>query len=384
MKTFFSRLPLLTLLLFTPAFAQLPPGISGAWYNPEQSGHGLSIQILDEQRALAFWFVYDMEGNPLHLYLDGRIEGRRIEATAYVNRGMRFGSFQPRDLRRGTWGTVSIELISCEHALLRWRSNWAGMGSGSTPIRRLTRISGLDCELPDQASTPALLSGVELQFPASTPAAAFASVDERGELRVLTALGGTEDSVPGPSFVGHVGWVTRATYSNDSALQFSRYGSNWTYGHPNGLVPTELEGTFSAGGGAFRLRTQNGRSFQLSLTPSPQEFVSPVSTQRVGGAWEVRMGGQIIDHHARLELTAEGSVCLRFLGGAEPGPCRLTGDLVPLAESNHFLGFELRDSEHPSQAPFTGRAWVQRGDGIERLILVGDNGPTGFGLVGRR
>ncbi len=149
MKSMPSSLVCLALLLPSLASAQLPPGISGAWYNPQQSGHGLSIEILDDKRALAFWYVYDPQGNPVHLYLDGRIEGRRIEATAYAPRGMRFGSFRREDLELPVWGEVALDFSSCDKALLQWDSDRPEYGSGSSEVQRLTRISGLDCEFSD-------------------------------------------------------------------------------------------------------------------------------------------------------------------------------------------------------------------------------------------
>ena len=49
------------------AQAALPAGLSGGWFNPQASGHGLSVQILDPERALMFWYVYDHEGKPMPL-----------------------------------------------------------------------------------------------------------------------------------------------------------------------------------------------------------------------------------------------------------------------------------------------------------------------------
>ena len=47
-----------------------PPSIradlSGSWYNPAQSGHGLMVEILDNQRVVLAWYTYDASGNPSH------------------------------------------------------------------------------------------------------------------------------------------------------------------------------------------------------------------------------------------------------------------------------------------------------------------------------
>ena len=34
-------------------------GFTGAWYDPNQSGHGLFIEVLPENRLLAYWFAFD-------------------------------------------------------------------------------------------------------------------------------------------------------------------------------------------------------------------------------------------------------------------------------------------------------------------------------------
>ena len=141
---------LLGLLPLSLAHAALPAGISGAWYNPEQPGHGLSVEILSDTSALAYWYVFDPAGNPVHLYLEGQVEGSRINATAWHSRGMRFGSFDPAEHQLRRWGTVTIDFADCNAALLGWNADGpagAGYGSGELPINRLTSIAALPCQL---------------------------------------------------------------------------------------------------------------------------------------------------------------------------------------------------------------------------------------------
>lgn len=385
MKSMPRSLACLPLLLPALTAAQLPPGISGAWYNPEQSGHGLSVEILSESKALAFWYVYDPQGNPVHLYLDGRIEGRRIEATAYAPRGMRFGSFRREDLEMPVWGEVALDFSSCDRGLLQWDSDVSGYGSGSSEIRRLTRISGLDCELTSGgAGSITLLTGIEQSAASGAKPAAYAAVDENQTLWMLTPLATLADAVPGRSFVGEPGAVTRARVRADATLEFSRYTSDWIFGRANALQPTRVEGQFDSGGGALNFSFDAGRGHSLSLAPSPQQAVAPLSGELLAGRWPVPMRGQFFDSAGELEIGTEGDLCLRVgLFELEPG-CRMQGSLRVVAANPGFVEFELQDREFPTQATYRGRAWVQRGDGVERLVLVGDNGPTGFSLIGRR
>ena len=153
-------LALVLLALGSVASAALPPSISGSWYDPAHAGHGLSIEVLDDTRAIAYWFVYDPDGRPLHLYVDGRIVDRRIEGPAYSGRGMRFGAFDPRDHRLQRWGQVSIEFDSCDAARLAYDANGeagVGFGTGTIALERLASVGQLGCA-PN--TLPALRTGV--------------------------------------------------------------------------------------------------------------------------------------------------------------------------------------------------------------------------------
>jgi hypothetical protein len=71
------------LLFHTGAFA-IGPTYSGSWYNPEQSGHGFSLEysVLSDQTpvVVAYWYVYDSEGNPIWLIGRGEPEeGNTVE-----------------------------------------------------------------------------------------------------------------------------------------------------------------------------------------------------------------------------------------------------------------------------------------------------------------
>ncbi len=385
MKPLLASLTCLALSLPAVALAQLPPGISGAWYNPQQSGHGLSVEILDDNRALAFWYVYDPQGNPVHLYLDGRIEGHRIEATAYAPSGMRFGSFRTEQLQMPIWGEVAMDFSSCERGTLRWDSELAEYGSGSSEIRRLTRIAGLDCELDSSAPTQAaLLTGIEQSSFFGALPQAYAALDENRTLWMLTPLSSPADAVPGRTFVGTPGWVTQARTALDGSIEFKRYGSDWILGQPNAQLPSRASGQFDADGGSLSFAFDSGRGHSLSLSASPQQVLSPLAPTVLAGRWQVPMRGQFLEAVGELEISTDGALCLRVgLATIEP-ECRLQGRLQPVAANPAFIEFELSDRQFAAQPAFRGRGWVQRGDSVERLVLVGDNGPIGFGLIGRR
>ena len=43
---------------------------SALWYNPEQSGHGINVYLLENNRILVFWYVFDDAGKP-HIAWNG-------------------------------------------------------------------------------------------------------------------------------------------------------------------------------------------------------------------------------------------------------------------------------------------------------------------------
>ena len=162
------------ILVFSPAsvFGDLPsdfydvfnvrPSWSGSWFNPEQSGHGINVEILDEERAVIYWYTYDLEGNPLWLTALGSNsqvdlvpwgplgpgpQGIRVEATAYYHEGMLYGKFDPATNNRQEWGTIVLVFPydSCNTAQMEWYPVMEGFSQGSTHLSRLTSLYELDC-----------------------------------------------------------------------------------------------------------------------------------------------------------------------------------------------------------------------------------------------
>lgn len=144
-------------LLLNNAGAEVRPEYSGAWYSPDQSGHGLSIEVLDETRSVAFWYTYTQDGHPTFLLADGVNTGNEILAKVYHHEGMIWGEFDPASLQQQEWGTLGIVFHDCMSASLNWDFTMSGYGSGSLPLSRLSFIQGMGCNEtggPDQQATP--------------------------------------------------------------------------------------------------------------------------------------------------------------------------------------------------------------------------------------
>ena len=145
---------LAVLLLFHPftsyAF-EINPNLSGSWYNPAQSGHGLSIEVISKDVTVFYWYVYNPDGKPTFLIAVGENQaGGRIEAIAYHNTGMVWGEFNPATRTEKKWGTITLDFSDCNNGSLSWRSDDLSIqaipfGEGMTPIKRLASINDTEC-----------------------------------------------------------------------------------------------------------------------------------------------------------------------------------------------------------------------------------------------
>jgi hypothetical protein len=142
---------LLSLLLgSTDAMAtDITQYMSGSWFNASQSGHGFSVEIIDENTAVFYWFVYNPDGTPTFLIAVGEIKGDTIEATAYYNSGMRWGVFDPAELTEIVWGTITIKFSDCGNATLSYESSHGlegiPSGAGTIELTRLLLIDQMQC-----------------------------------------------------------------------------------------------------------------------------------------------------------------------------------------------------------------------------------------------
>lgn len=139
------KIPFLAILLcsWSSIGAQVLPEYSGSWYNRDQSGHGLNIEVIDEQRSIAYWYAYSFIGSPMWFLFDGVNVDNRVEATVYFFDNMFWGQFDPAGLNRQEVGTASIEFLGCDEALLTYSLGY--YGEGEIPLERLTNIAGLKC-----------------------------------------------------------------------------------------------------------------------------------------------------------------------------------------------------------------------------------------------
>lgn len=140
---------LLALGLLVASFAthaiNIQSNLSGSWYNPDQSGHGLAVEVLEGDRTLVYWYVYKKDGSPMFLITVGNNNGDTTTGDTYYYSGMKFGEFDPNDNTREVWGSSSVTFSSCDTAILKYTSNNPEYGSGQVQMQRLTSIARNAC-----------------------------------------------------------------------------------------------------------------------------------------------------------------------------------------------------------------------------------------------
>ena len=147
-------------LAMFPATAQPVPGadpvglrgdFSGTWFDPEQDGHGLFVEILDRNRAAVAWFTYTPAGEPVWLYGVLAVENHRLTGSLSSARGGRFGpDFDPAAVQFLPWGSITLEASGCDSAVLSWQTPSEGYGSGSQDMVRLTALQGQRCNVEEE------------------------------------------------------------------------------------------------------------------------------------------------------------------------------------------------------------------------------------------
>lgn len=145
----------LLVLCQSTAFA-IGAAYSGSWYNPEQSGHGFSLEysVLNDGTPLVvvYWYVYDTEGNPIFLIGMGQPEeGNTITLEFEAPYGMKFGEFDPESTVRGDGGTGVFTFQNEESGTFSYQpSTWIANAYGISAVNTaVVKLLGVDHPNPE-------------------------------------------------------------------------------------------------------------------------------------------------------------------------------------------------------------------------------------------
>ena len=375
-----------------PAQATLPAGVSGSWYNPAQSGHGLSVQVLDPEHALLYWYVYDRDGNPFFLYIEGSINGQRIDGVAYAPSGMRWGSFDPQTLQKPVWGEVALDFSDCNNATLSWEANSPDFGSGSMGVVRLSSVGTLRCQLAP-VSAPSLPGGLyslvasKARPDVTTTLPGVAAVDPQGVVWATEFLSyGTGISdIPGPTFVGS--WISRTLSAipiGDDTVRVrlgnNTWAMNWGAAFPSGVETLAAEWSFGDAGATLSFASlANNSNETWTFTAEPGGLVVPLTREELARTYSVRFRGQFSTSEQTMQVNADGTICI---AASQLESCRYAGRYWLPDGDDGFMDFEIADIRNPD-AIHRGRGFLHAGEGGRTLVMIGDNGLHGFALHAR-
>jgi hypothetical protein len=94
------------------------------------------------------WNTFDTAGNQAWIFAIGQLAGGRLMiADAYINENGELTGSGPINIDRDNpWGTIQLELDSCESGTFKFDSDLPGFTSGQFQIRRLAYVSQLGCD----------------------------------------------------------------------------------------------------------------------------------------------------------------------------------------------------------------------------------------------
>lgn len=124
------------------------PGFTGSWFDPNQIGQGLAIEVLDGNRLLAYWFTFNPQATQQAWFMGA---GTYVGNTATVSQveqpvgGRWIPNFDPNAVVQQPWGTLTFTFTDCNHGRVDFDSAISGYGSGHMDLTRLTLPAGLTC-----------------------------------------------------------------------------------------------------------------------------------------------------------------------------------------------------------------------------------------------
>ncbi|MFT5770146.1 MAG: hypothetical protein ACI9H8_002129 [Lysobacterales bacterium] len=119
---------------------------SGSWGDPTHDGEGFTVEMLENNQALVFWFSFGPDGKRRWYFGIGRVEGSKlIFDNLLTTTGGVFGDdFDPNDVTEKTWGTLELDL-ACAGGTAIYTSVEAGFDAGQQNVVKITSMDGLNC-----------------------------------------------------------------------------------------------------------------------------------------------------------------------------------------------------------------------------------------------
>ncbi len=124
-------------------------GISGSWFDPQQSGHGFLLQVIPGNVIIAYWFVYTPDGTGQSwLVAAGSYDPASSTVTleAIQDSGAKFPpNFNAADVKQTDWGSLTLTFTDCSNGTVSWNSKIPAYGTGTLPITKIAGVGNLTC-----------------------------------------------------------------------------------------------------------------------------------------------------------------------------------------------------------------------------------------------
>jgi galactose oxidase-like protein len=122
-------------------------GFTGSWYDPAQSGHGLFVEVLPDNRLFVGWFTFNPAGTEQAWFVGTGSYSGNTATIIPVNLptgGRWIPNFDPNQIVNNIWGTLTFTFTDCNQGKVDFNSV-LGYGTGSMNLTRLTQPAGLTC-----------------------------------------------------------------------------------------------------------------------------------------------------------------------------------------------------------------------------------------------
>ena len=130
--------------------------VSGAWFDPQQSGRGIFIVRTTavgtypptEPLFIVYWANHDADGNPTWALTSGQMTNHVVSGTAVYTTGTPLAP-GTAELAQQEWGQLSFEYLGCDKGRLTWNALDQTITDGSVDIIKLANPDGQEvCSIP--------------------------------------------------------------------------------------------------------------------------------------------------------------------------------------------------------------------------------------------
>jgi hypothetical protein len=129
--------------------AGFPADVSGLWYDPTQTGRGVSVTRVEPETLSLLWFTHDGQGQPDWVASSAVESGSLPQATGpgFNTRGTPLAP-GAATLPMQPWGTLTFNYLGCGRAQLAWQADDPAVVDGSQPLIKLAEaIEAVPCSV---------------------------------------------------------------------------------------------------------------------------------------------------------------------------------------------------------------------------------------------